>query len=206
MKADSGPIHVPIDSTGLKIYGAGLWLEEKHGVKTRRQWRKLHLAVDADTGEIIAEVLTNQNTSDISQLEALLERIDMPIASFTGDGAYDSDETYKAVRRHSPGARIIVPPRMRKSPDTHHGPPDQRDWHSNAIAEYGRIGWQVITGYGRRAKAETSMSRYKSIIGFRLRSRKFANQQTEAVLGCRILNRMFDCARPNTVHVTQTTA
>lgn len=202
VKADSGPIHVLIDSTGLKIYGAGQWLEDKHGVKAPRQWRKLHLAVDADTGEIIAEVLTDQNTSDISQLAALLEQIAAPIASFTADGAYDSEQTYKAVRCHDPGASIIVPPRMRKSQDTHHGPPDQRDWHSNAIAEYGRIAWQAITGYGRRATAETSMGRYKSIIGNRLRSRKFSNQQTEVALGCSALNRMLDCARPKSVRVT----
>ncbi|WP_415926492.1 transposase, partial [Neorhizobium phenanthreniclasticum] len=55
-----GPVHVLIDSTGLKIYGAGQWLEEKHGVKSRRSWRKLHLAVDADSGEIIAHSLTDQ--------------------------------------------------------------------------------------------------------------------------------------------------
>lgn len=206
VKASSGPIHVLIDSTGLKIYGAGQWLEEKHGVKAPRQWHKLHLAVDADTGEIIAEVITGQNASDISQIEALLERIDTPMASFTGDGAYDSDETYKAVRRHSSGAKIIVPPRMRKPQDMHYGPPDQRDWHTNAIAHYGRMRWQSITGYGRRAKAETSMGRYKSIIGNRLRSRKLANQQTEVILGCHILNRMLNCARPNSVRVTETTA
>ncbi len=90
---------------------------------------------------------------------------------------------------------------MRKSQDTHHGPPDQRDWHSNAIAEYGRIGWQAITGYGKRAKAEITMSRYKSIIGKRLRSRKFANQQTEVAIGCSVLNRMLDCARPKSVRL-----
>ena len=75
-----------------------------------RLWRKLHLAVDADTGEIIAEVLTDQNTSDISQLAALLEQIAEPIARFTADGAYDSERTYKAVRCHSLGASIVVPP------------------------------------------------------------------------------------------------
>lgn len=106
--ANSGPVHVLIDSTSLKIYGAGQWLEEKHGAKAPRQWRKLHLCVDADTRKIIGEVLTDQNTSDIGQLEALLERIDIPIASFTGDGDYDSDDTYKAIHRHSPGASIIV--------------------------------------------------------------------------------------------------
>jgi hypothetical protein len=50
-----GPVHVLVDSTGLKVYGAGQWLEEKHGAKTRRGWRKLHLALNADSGEIIAQ-------------------------------------------------------------------------------------------------------------------------------------------------------
>ena len=62
----NGPIHVLVDSTGLKVYGAGQWLEEKHGAKTRRDWRKLHLAVDADSGEIIAHSLTDQEAGDAS--------------------------------------------------------------------------------------------------------------------------------------------
>jgi hypothetical protein len=81
-----GPIHVLIDSTGLKIYGAGQWLEEKHGAKSRRGWRKLHLAVDADGGEIIAHSLTNQGTGDVSQLEPLLDQIDEEICQMAGSG------------------------------------------------------------------------------------------------------------------------
>ena len=46
----SGPVHLLVDSTGLKLCGSGEWLHEKHGTKTRRSWRKLHIAVDADTG------------------------------------------------------------------------------------------------------------------------------------------------------------
>jgi len=89
-KADADtPLHVVIDSTGLKIYGAGQWLEDKYGAKARREWCKLHLAVDADSGEIIAEVLTDQNKSDISQLKTLLGNIDQTIGQFTADGAYD---------------------------------------------------------------------------------------------------------------------
>jgi hypothetical protein len=71
-----GPLYILVDSTGLKIYGAGQWLEEKHGTKSRRGWRKLRLAVDADSGEIIAHSLTNQETSDASQLGPLLDQID----------------------------------------------------------------------------------------------------------------------------------
>ena len=54
----SGPVHLLVDSTGLKLCGSGEWLLEKHGTKTRRSWRKLHIAVDADTGQIAAVSLT----------------------------------------------------------------------------------------------------------------------------------------------------
>lgn len=170
-------IHVLVDSTGLKIYGAGQGLEDKHGGKSPRKWRKLYLGMDADTGEIIAEVLTDQNSSDISQLTDFLEQIDNPIASFKADGAYDSDETYRSVRQHSHGVSIIVPPRTRPLPTNPYGPPDQRDWHSQTIAEHGRMKWQSITTYGRSSNVETTMGRYKSVNGNRLQSRKFTNQQ-----------------------------
>ncbi|WP_455296760.1 IS5 family transposase [Brucella pituitosa] len=195
------PIHILVDSTGLKVYGAGQWLEDKHGCKSPRKWRKLHLAIDADSGEIIAETLSDQNTSDISQVPDLLGQIEQPIASFMGDGAYDSDRTYQALHSHSPGISIIVPPRVRKLRTNTYGPPDQRNWHSYTIAEHGRMKWQEITDYGKRANAETTMSRYKSVNGPRLSSRKFANQQTEIKLGCSILNRMLICARPKSVRV-----
>ena len=104
-------MHVLVDSTGLKVYGAVQWLEEKHGAKSRRGWRKLHLAVDADSGEIIAHNLTDQETGDTSRLEPLLAQIDDEIDHFTADGAYDGTPTYDAVLRQSAGARVIIPPR-----------------------------------------------------------------------------------------------
>jgi hypothetical protein len=73
-----GPLHVLIDSTGLQVYGAGQWLEAKHGAKSRRTWRKLHLAVDAANGMIVAETLTDQDADDPSQVGPLLDQIDEP--------------------------------------------------------------------------------------------------------------------------------
>jgi IS5 family transposase len=96
-----GPLHVVVDSTGLQIYGAGGWLEDTHGAKSRRGWRKLHLALDADSGEIIAHTLTAQDVGDASQMEPLLDQIDAEIGQFTADGAYDGDPSYDAVMRHS---------------------------------------------------------------------------------------------------------
>jgi len=87
--APKSPLQVLIDSTGLQVFGAGQWLQAKHGAKSRRTWRKLHLAVDADSGMIVAQVLTDQHTDDPSQVGPLLNQIDEEIGKVTADGAYD---------------------------------------------------------------------------------------------------------------------
>jgi len=74
----SGPVHVVIDATGLKVYGAGEWLVAKHGERGTRTWRKLHLAVDPSTGEILASELTTNEEGDISQVGPLLDQIPGP--------------------------------------------------------------------------------------------------------------------------------
>lgn len=190
----NGPIHVLIDSTGLQVYGAGQWLEEKHGVKSRRGWRKLHLALDADSGDIIARVMTDQESRDASQVGPLLDQIDTPIGHFTADGAYDG-----AVTNHDPDAAVIIPPRANAVDRKDTDPSSQRARHIAAINNDGRMKWQMATGYGKRSLVETAIGRYKSIIGRRLRARSFAAQQKEVTLGCAVLNRMLRCARPKSV-------
>ena len=68
-----------------------------------------------------------------------------------------------------------------------------------AIANDGRLKWQASTGYGKRARIETAIGRYKGLIGRRLRARSFPAQQTEVAIGCVVLNRMTACARPEYV-------
>jgi len=193
------PLHVLVDSTGLKVYGAGQWLEEKHGVRSRSNWRKLHLAVDADSGRIVAHTLTDQDTDDPSQVAPLLGQIDGEIGQFTADGAYDGAPTYRTVLRHSNAAHVVIPPRSKAVQSSDTGPPDQRDSHITMIAERGRLNWQAATGYGKRALIETTMGRYKALIGPRLRARCFTAQQTEVAIGCAVLNRMLATGRPDSV-------
>src|SRR5215204_2967198 len=97
-----GPVHLLVDSTGLKLCGPGEWLVEKHGTKRRRAWRVLHLATDADTGRIVASVLTDRDADDGSQVGPLLDQVEGAVASFTGDGAYDRDDVYAEVAAHIP--------------------------------------------------------------------------------------------------------
>jgi DDE family transposase len=71
----SEPVHLLVDSTGLKLGGPGEWLVEKHTAKVRRSWRKLQIGVDADTGQIIAAELTSKDVDDGSQVGPLLSRL-----------------------------------------------------------------------------------------------------------------------------------
>ena len=190
-----GPLHVLIDSTGLQVYGAGQWLEAKHGAKSRRKWRKLHLAIDAASGMIVAQTLTDQDTDDPSQVAPLLDQIGDPIGQVTADGA----PTYQTIAQHGDGIEVVIPPRSTSIPSGAPGPPTRRDRHLAMIAEQGRLAWQIATDYGRRSLAETTMGRYKSLIGPRLRARGFAGQQTEAAIGVAVLNRMLAAGRPDSV-------
>src|SRR5436305_8176427 len=107
----TGPLHLLVDSTGLKLSGPGEWLVEKHGTRTRRAWRKLHLGVDAGTGRIEAVELTGHETDDGSRVGPLLDQVDGAVASFTGDGACDREDVCGACAERHPEAAVVVPPR-----------------------------------------------------------------------------------------------
>jgi Transposase DDE domain len=197
-----GPVHLLVDSTGLKLCGPGEWLEEKHGTKRRRAWRVLHLATDADTGRIVASVLTDRDADDGSQVGPLLDRVDGPVASFTGDGAYDRDGVYAEVGARHPDADVIVPPRSSAVPsEAAETAPTQRDAHLRCIAERGRMGWQKVSGYNWRALVESDVSRWKRVIGDGLRSQTDGRQATEVAIAAEVLNRMLELGRPNYVRI-----
>jgi hypothetical protein len=129
-----------VDSTGLRLCGPGEWLIEKHGTRGRRSWRKLHIGVDANTGQILAAKLTTSDVDDGSQVEPLLEQISVPLASFTADGAYDQAAVYGTVAQHHPETEVVVPPRSTAVPsDRAESSPTQRDRHLHSIAERGRM-------------------------------------------------------------------
>jgi hypothetical protein len=201
-----GPLHLLIDSTGLKVYGAGQWLEAKHGEKSRRKWRKLHLAVDAANGKIVAHTLTDQDIDDPSQVAPLLDQIGGDIVRVTADGAYDGGPTYATIAAHDDDIEIVIPPRSTAVLGAEPGPLAQRDRHLEMITERGRLAWQKATDYGRRSLVETTMGRYKALIGPRLRARGFDAQQTEATIGVALLNRMLEAGRPDSVRRTRVIA
>src|SRR3954454_19487183 len=201
-KAGSEPVHLLVDGTGLKLCGAGEWLAEKHGTKRRRAWRVLHLATDADTGRIVASMLTDKDADDGSQVDPLLDQIDGAVASFTGDGAYDRDDVYAEVAARHPAAAVVVPPRANAVPSAAAEiAPTQRDRHLRCIAERGRLGWQKASGYNWRALVEADISRWKRVIGDGLRSQTDGRQASEVAIAADVLNRMLELGRPEYVRI-----
>ena len=179
------------------MVGAGEWLHEKHGGKPRRSWRKLHLAVDPDSGEILASELTTTEDGDASLVGPLLDQIDCPIASVTADGAYDGEPIYRSVADHTPDAAVIIPPRSTAVPSaTAETTPTQRDRHIQLIEERGRLGWQRAVDYGKRSLAEVAMFRYKQVIGRTLHARTLPTQKTEAKVACKVINIMTGLGMP----------
>ena len=192
-----GPVTVVIDSTGLKVFGKGEWHLEKHGGQAHRSWRKLHLAVDPDTGEIMASELTGNEDGDASLVGPLLDQITRPINAVIADGAYDGEPVYRAVSAHTPEAEVIIPPRTTAVlSDTAASAPTQRDQHIQMIAERGRLGWQRAVRYGRRSLVEVAMMRYKVLIGRSLRARTLPAQKAEARAACAVINRMTELGMP----------
>jgi transposase len=193
------PIHLLIDSTGLKIYGEGEWLDQKRGIRSPRRWRKLHLGVDADTHEVVAVELTQDDVGDVSEIVGLLEQVATPVASVIADGAYDGEAVYDAVTDRHPEADIVIPPRATAVPSASGA--TQRNQHIAAIEQHGRIGWQRRSGYNRRSLVETAMYRYKTINGRRLLARSLSSQQVEAKVGCNVLNRITSFGMPATIRI-----
>ncbi|MGL0902274.1 IS5 family transposase, partial [Klebsiella pneumoniae] len=79
-----------IDSTGLKVFGEGEWKVKKHGQERRRIWRKLHLAVDSKTHEIICADLSLNNVTDSEAFPGLIRQTHRKIRAASADGAYDT--------------------------------------------------------------------------------------------------------------------
>jgi hypothetical protein len=189
---------VIVDSTGLKVYGKDEWHQEKHGVASRRTWRKLHLAID-ENYQILACELTTPEVGDPTTVPDLLGQIETPFDAFMGDGAYDAEPVSNAVLAKQPDANVVVPPHktavLSEAGDT------QRDGHIRAIEERGRIAWQKENNYGLRSRVELAIQRYKRIIGNTMKARALPQQKTEAWVSASALNMMTNLGMPVSVKI-----
>lgn len=110
-RADA-PLNLLVDSTGIKFLGYGEWQARKHGVQGRRQWRKVHLAMDTATSDIRAVEFTPSSDGDSPVLPELLDQIPEgeEIGTVTADGAYDTRRGHTATIERQ--ATAIIPIRI----------------------------------------------------------------------------------------------
>jgi hypothetical protein len=197
------PIHLVVDSTGLKTLGAGEWNVQKYKAsRKRRDWRKLHIGMD-DDGSIVAAKVTASSEGDASTLPDLLEQIEAPIRRFTADGAYDHRSVYDRVgAAGTKDVVIVIPPRHSAvSAGPTDGPWAQRGAALQKIRKVGRREWQKESGYRQQARVENGFFRYKSVLGGGLKASNSNAQAREAMIGCHILNRMAELGRPESYAV-----
>lgn len=176
-----------VDSTGLKVSGEGEWKVRLHGKTKTRAWRKLHIALDYTSRDIVALAMTDAPATDHQQLPGLLDQVATPLAEVLGDMAYDT----KTVRNYlaSRGALANIPPRR----TANYWPEDTpaakaRNEALAAIETYGRPKWKRQVGYHGRSRVETAMWRYKAAFGDKLATRKDQTQLTQLHLRTHILN------------------
>jgi hypothetical protein len=195
-----GPVFLVVDSTGLKVYGEGEWKVRKYGWSKRRTWRKLHLAINADTQEIEAEVLTDNATDDAAVVDELLDQSENRTGKFGGDGAYDKWKVYDTLLERE--IVPVIPPR-RDAKIRRHGnsklPVLPRDAAIRGVRRLGRSEWKRQVGYHRRSLAETAMYRMKTLFGAALKNRSDEGQKTEARLRSKILNHFTKLGMPKSV-------
>ena len=185
-----------IDSTGLRIHVGNARKPPK-----QRAWRKLHIAVDRETGNIVASELTASRARDATRVPALLTQIQAPLVSVAADSAYDKEAVYEAIEAHSPGrrTRVVIPPQRNATLSQNSNTAMQeRDRHIRAIERHGRREWYKLSGYTKRSMVENAVYRYKAIIGPEMRARTLARQRVEHRIGCEILNKMAALGMPDT--------
>ena len=191
-----------VDSTGIKFLGEVEWKRKKHGAEYRRQWRKVHLGIDAQTLEIRAIEVTDNSVGDAPMLPELLGQIpaDEAVASVCGDGAYDTKACHAAIAQR--GAQAVIPPRKNARPwrATLVGAAS-RNAALNACHRLGRAIWKKWSGYHRRSLVETKMHCFKRL-GERVMARTFERQVVELHVRVAVLNRFTQLGRPTTVCVT----
>lgn len=187
-----GPIaHLAIDATGLKVFGEGEWKARKHGPSKRRTWRKLHLAVDARTHEVISAEVSVLEVVDGAVLPTLLNPLRRKIKQVSADGAYDTKECYRILERK--GSKATIPPRSNAAlwPGTHPRNEAVKALHAGELAQ-----WKRANGYHLRSISETAMYRYKQLLSPKLSLRSYNGQVGEALAGVKAMNKVIELGMP----------
>jgi len=184
------PLVVILDASGAKICGEGEWKVKIHGRGRPRKWVKLHIAIDAESQEIVSEFTTESTMADSAMTKKLLNAVPNKTKVVIADGAYDRSSSREAIKQRQ--AKALIPPPKNAR---YRGTRSERDLAIAVIRGLGgdkeaRSIWGKLSGYSRRVLVETAFSRLKRLFGDRLFSRSLEKQGIENTARCMLLNQM----------------
>ena len=136
------------------MFGEGEWKVRKHGAEKRRVWRKLHLAVDPVTHDIVAAEVLLENVHDAEVLPTLLNPLRRKLGHVYADGAYDSKASHQLISHKGGGS--LYPASQERGLWKR----DIREMRALVMRRKGLVHWKKISGYHRRSLAETAMYRF----------------------------------------------
>lgn len=180
-----------IDSTGLKVFGEGEWKARKHGAEKRRVWRKLHLAVDPATHDIVAAEVSLENVHDAKVQPTLLNPLWRQLGRVYADGAYDRKASYQLISRK--GAIACIPP-CKSAELWKKGHP--RNEAVLVMRKEGLAHWKKISGYHHRSLAETAMYRFKQLMMGKISLRTYNGQVGEVMAYVSAINKLNRLDQP----------
>lgn len=199
-----GGMDIAFDSTGVNVYTTSGWHIKKHGkhskCRNREQWKKVHIAIDINTNQVLVSELTDSNTNDCEVFDKMSNEIEGSINSVRADGAYDTYEIYKKIDKW--GAKAIIPPaKTSKAQDELKKVSKkkeylkQRDKTIHSIRKYdtfeeGLKNWKKDSQYNRRSIVEAFMFRFKRTFGFYLHNRTVNSRKNEITAKLGLLNFM----------------
>lgn len=205
----SAKLHLLVDSTGVQVIGGTEWGYIKHKKQRKQLWRKLHIALDSDSLDIHAAVMSESQRADGNYLEPLIEQVNDPIACVIGDGAYDKKPCYRVA--YELQFEPVFPPQYNAVVQRNKIKIDPALTKRDELISYLTGGksyknrmtrWKNKTNYHRRSLAETTMSRLKFLFGDKMKSKKISNQETDLRIRCAIINRINRLGMPDTCKVT----
>ena len=180
-----------IDTTGLKVYGAGEWRSQRYGSKKR--WKKLHLAMDPRSGKLVFAEITNEHIHDTHYLEKALQKTNRRRGKVLFDGIADSKRCYEIAEKYKKS--LITPPKKGGVIREEKGYEKRNDAIKIIYALGGdkqaKSIWAKLVGYNKRVVIEGMISRWKQLFGSNLKSNCEARRKIEVQLKAMMVNAMI---------------
>ena len=183
---------IVLDPTGLKIYGAGEWRSQKYG--TKKRWKKLHLAMDPNSGKLVLAELTNEYVHDTQYLEKSLQSMNSRKGKVLIDGIADSKRCYELAQKYN--KRLLTPPKtgaiLRMEPGYEERNKAIAIIHGFGGDKQAKSLWSKLVGYNKRVVIESMIARWKGLFGDKLGSRCDKRREIEVKLKALMVNSIID--------------